>query len=470
VTKRSESGNDSDASRSLGGRLLALINLRPSEVAPVLLAGLMFFCILYGYFFIRPVREAFGVERGMDELRSLFFATMAASLALSPVFSWLVGRFDRRIFLPVAYGSIVVMLLGFAFYRAAGGDEAVTAWTGRIFFVWLSVINLFMVGLFWSLMSDCFRPEDARRVFPSVAVGGTLGALLGSASAWAVSGYPFEMFGRDLFDLGITLSPPTMMTVAAVFVGLAGAISVVLSLIRPHADPGGDVVDDSPNRPRRSALREAVDGLWLAMRSHYLLVIASYIALLAVLTTLLYFEQAEVVINAEDSESGRVGIFASIDFWTQFATLVLQLVVTARLLRWIGVGWALALLPMIALGGCIVLAMGEQAGWAAATMLGIITVVQAVFRAGRYAIARPSRETLFTVLDRDEKYKAKNLIDTFVYRAGDFAGVGVDAALAKIGVVSMMALAVTVAPIAIVMAGLALWLGSEQTRRANTDA
>ena len=125
---------------------------------------------------------------------------------------------------------------------------------------------------------------------------------------------------------------------------------------------------------------------------------------------------------------------------------------------------------MIALGGCIVLAMGEQAGWAAATMLGIITVVQAVFRAGRYAIARPSRETLFTVLDRDEKYKAKNLIDTFVYRAGDFAGVGVDAALAKIGVVSMMALAVTVAPIAIVMAGLALWLGSEQTRRANTDA
>jgi AAA family ATP:ADP antiporter len=194
-----------------------------------------------------------------------------------------------------------------------------------------------------------------------------------------------------------------------------------------------------------------------------------YIALLAVLTTLLYFEQAEVVINAEDSESGRVGIFASIDFWTQFATLVLQLVVTARLMRWIGVGWALALLPMVALAGCIVLAAGEQAGWAAATMLGIITVVQAVFRAGRYAIARPSRETLFTVLDRDEKYKAKSLIDTFVYRAGDFAGAGVDAALAKIGVVSMMALAATVAPIAIVMAGLALWLGSAQARRAKVE-
>ena len=197
MTKPSES----DASRTLGGRLLALFNLRPPEVVPALLAGLMFFCILCGYFFIRPVREAFGVERGMGDLYSLFVATMVASLALNPLFSWLVGRFDRRIFLPIAYGSIVLMLLGFAFYRARGGDQAVTIWTGRIFFVWLSVINLFMTGLFWSLMSDCFGSRDAKRLFPPIAVGGTLGALLGSAFSWVVAGGTFELFGIHWFKI-----------------------------------------------------------------------------------------------------------------------------------------------------------------------------------------------------------------------------------------------------------------------------
>lgn len=425
----------------------------------------MFFAILCGYFFIRPVRDAFGVERGMDDLYSLFFATMVASLALNPVFSWLVGRFDRRVFLPVAFGSIVVMLLGFAFYRAAGGDRAVTIWTGRVFFVWLSVINLFMTGLFWSLMSDCFQPDDARRVFPLIAVGGTLGALIGSASAWAVSGYPFELFGRDLFDLGIELSAPEMMLVAATFIGIAGACSVVLSLVRPRSDGG-----ESP--PRRSATREALDGFRLALRSRYLLFIAAYIGLLAVLATFLYFTQNRLVLAAQDSESGRVGAFASIDFWTQLATLLVQLFVTARLMRWIGVGWTLALLPLVVLGGYGLLAFGQTAAWSAAAMLGTITVVQAIFRAGKYAIARPARETLFTVVSRDEKYKAKSLIDTFVYRAGDTAGAGVSFALAKIpalAVGSMMAVALTVAPIAIVMAGLALSLGAERWRRETSD-
>ncbi|MEO1696586.1 MAG: Npt1/Npt2 family nucleotide transporter [Planctomycetota bacterium] len=453
---------DSPAPRT-GGPLLSLFNLRPGEVAPVLLAAAMFFCILCGYFFIRPVRDAFGVERGMSTLYSLFVATMVVSLALNPVFSWLVGRFDRRVFLPVAYGSIVAMLLGFTAWRASAGDEAAGVWSGRIFFVWLSVMNLFMTGLFWSLMADCFGPEESRRVFPTIAVGGTLGALLGSAAAWAVSGYPFELFGKELFELGVKLTAPQMMTVAAGFVALAGAASVAMSRIRPRRDEG------PAERPRRSAMREALDGMRLAVRSRYLLFIASYIALLAVLATFLYFTQNALVLAAQDSESGRVGAFASIDFWTQFATLVVQLLVTARLMRWLGVGWTLALLPAMVLVGYGVLAAGEIAAWSAASMLGAITVIQAVFRAGKYAILRPARESLFTVLDRDEKYKAKSLIDTFVYRAGDTAGAGVSAGLSALALGTMTALSLTVAPIAIVMAGLALSLGADRTRRAEPE-
>ena len=445
-----------------GGALLSLFNLRPGEFVPVLLAGVMFFCILCGYFFIRPVRDAFGVERGMSTLYSLFVATMVVSLALNPVFSWLVGRFDRRVFLPVAYGTIVLMLLGFATWRATAGDAAASVWSGRIFFVWLSVVNLFMTGLFWSLMADCFGPEESRRVFPTIAVGGTLGALLGSAAAWAVSGFPFELFGKELFELELQLTAPQMIRVAAGFVALAGAASVGMSRIRPRRDP------ESSDRPRRSAMDEAMDGMRLAVRSRYLLFIASYIALLAVLATFLYFTQNALVLAAEGSESGRVGAFASIDFWTQFATLTVQLLITARLMRWIGVGWTLALLPALVLVGYGVLALGEDRAWSAATMLGTITVIQAVFRAGKYAILRPARESLFTVLGRDEKYKAKSLIDTFVYRVGDTAGAGVSAALSAIAVGTMTALSLTVAPIAIVMAGLALSLGAERARRATT--
>ena len=197
-----------------GTSTLSLFNLRRGELGPVLLAGAMFFCILCGYFFIRPVRDAFGVERGMSSLYSLFVATMVASLALNPVFSWLVGRFDRKVFLPVAYGSIVLILLGFA-ARSGAGDAEAGVWAGRIFFVWLSVMNLFMTGLFWSLMRTASTSRSRAGCSPR-SPWRDVGALL-DLPLWAVSGYPFE-FGRDLFDLGIELAPQMMLAMA--FVGL----------------------------------------------------------------------------------------------------------------------------------------------------------------------------------------------------------------------------------------------------------
>ena len=439
--------------------VLSFFHLRRTELSSALLAVLMFFCLLCGYSFIRPVREAFGIERGMDQLYYLFIATLIASLLLSPVFSWIVGKCDRRIFLPLSYGAIVLMLLGFAIYRELIGTEAAKVWMGRVFYVWLSVINLFMIGLFWSLMADCFGPRDARRLFPFIAVGGTLGALFGAAAAWAVSGFPFELFGQNLFDLGITLTPSKMMVVSAGFITCAGIISVILSVVRP-------TVSQEERQPRRSTASEAMDGMRLAIRSPYILGIGGYICLLAIAATLLYFTQNQIVLEITSKESTRVGIFASIDFWTQLATLVFQFTLTARLVRWIGIGWSLALLPAVILAGYIVLAYGESAGWGPAAMLTTITVVYAAFRAAKYAIGRPVRETLFTVVSRDEKYKAKSLIDTFVYRTGDTVGAGVYAGLAAITVATMTAVAVTVAPIAIVMGGLALYLGSAQNQRA----
>lgn len=463
--------DESTGAPTIGVRILSIFNLRPGEGLPVLIAGSMFFFILCGYFFVRPVRDAFGVQGEMRELYSLFIATMVASLALNPVFSWLVGRFDRRVFLPIAFGSITVMMLGFAFYRAIGADtKMISEWTGRIFFVWLSVINLFMTGLFWSLMSDCFGGDDAKRAFPAIAVGGTIGALLGTATSWAVSGYPFEVFGTDLFDLGIKLSAPQMMVAAGVFVGVAAVLSIVLSVIRPESGRTTPAAERSG-----SGFGDAVDGIRLAAESRYLRSIAIYIGLLAVLTTFVYFTQAELIQRAGSSESEKVGMFASIAFWEQVATLLIQLLLTARLMRWIGVGWTMAILPMLFLVGFAVLAFGERAGWSVAAMFTALTVVKAVLNAAKYSIARPSRETCFAVLGRDEKYKAKSLLDTFVYRAGDTAGAagfaGITSKIAPaIAVTGLMGLSLTVAPIAIVMAGLALSIGAQRRGKAGVIA
>lgn len=431
--------------------------LRPGEGLPAFIAIAFFFCVLCGYFFVRPVREAFGVERGMSGLYTLFFATMVVSLLVSPVFSWLVSRFNRRIFLPLSYGVVALMMLGFAAYRHFSTDESVTELTGQVFFVWLSVVNLFMTGLFWSLMSDCFGPAQSRRMFPLVAVGGTLGALFGSAGAWAVSGYPFEIVGWELFDPGITLSAPLMMVVSAGFVVLAAALAVAMSATAPQKDRAEPA--------RAGGFAAATEGLRLAFRSKYLLAISGYIGMLAVLSTFLYFTQAEIVSSAEESEGGRIAVFSQIDFFTQLATLILQLVLTSQLIRWLGTGITMCILPCIAMLGIALLAIGEKAGASAVFMVNGIMILQAVFRASKYAIARPARETLFTVLSREEKYKAKNLIDTFVYRAGDTAGAGVNGLLAM-AAASLAGLAATVAPIAIGMAGLALYLGASQQRRA----
>lgn len=421
-----------------------MLRAERGELAGIGAAGAMFFFVLFGYFMIRPVREAMGVERGLDDVRVLFYFTAGVSLLVAMAFGGLVHRLDRRRFLSVGFLAVIVCLGVFATLRAFFGDE-IRGYTGRVFYVWLSVVNMFMVGVFWSFMADIWSPDAARRLFPAIAVGGTLGAIAGASVPWWLS--------ERLAESGL------MLLAASCF---AAAIACMLQADRlaPRADR------PPPRASRPAPTAGLVDGVRLVATSPYLLGLGAYIALIAVSSTVIYFTKVRLVADASEELTRRIALFAQLDLLTQIATLLVQLFVTGRLIRWIGVGWTLAVMPIVTVGGFagvhLVERFGPAEGW---TVFGAFALFQALHRASRHAVARPARETLFAGLSRDETYKAKPVVDLFVYRGGDVAGARLEAALVGAATLTFGSVALAAAPVAALWLWLGVWLARAQGRR-----
>ena len=425
--------------------LRRFLNVDRDELGPTLAAMGYFFFILFGYFLIRPVREALGVERSWSDLQWLFAATAVVMLPASALYGLLVSRLRRGVLVPVVYGFFLLNLLGFFALRELA-PAAIGLATGYTFYVWLSVFSLFSTSIFWQVMADSFTLEQSKRIFPMVAVGGTAGAWLGSLFAW---------------QLADEIGAVTLMPVAAGVIALGVGFGMLLMHLAPS------------RTTRRSASggvawKAALRGLSLVGRSRYLQGVAGYIFALAIASTFLYFAQAQIVTLVVEDTDERASIFGMIDTLTQATTLLLQLFVVGRLMRRLGVGLMLTILPVLS-----VVLVGAVAIWP--TLLAI-TLAQAAFRAGKYAVARPSRETLFTVLTREEKYEAKAVMDTFVYRTGDLTGAGANAVLT--GVARAMSLpamggllfvAGVTAPLGVVWCLLGLWLGRRQRALAGDD-
>jgi len=431
-------------------RIARLLNFRREEVLPGLLAALLFFCVLCGYFFLRPVREAMGVSRGMDELRWLFVVTSVVSLVVVLAFGGAISRVDRRRALPLGYGFVIACLLAFAGLLLAdaargggligsGTETALSRGVAYTYYVWLSVINLFATSLFWAYMVDLFDAGQGKRMFAFIGVGGTLGAMAGGWATAAISGAVHSPYlPAGLMLLGATL--------------FAAAIAVMRLLDR--------VV--GRQRPAAASAAPAPlggsfwDGATAVLRSPYLLGIGGYIALLAVSNTMIYFAQANLILDSTDTFSQRVQGFALFDALAETTVLLTQLFITTRLIRRLGVGWTLAVLPLVTVAGFAALAV-----W---PMLGVMALFQALHRGVRHAISRPARETLFSVLSPAEKYKAKPVVDVFVYRGGDVAGAGMDALLRGAGL-ALTGIAAATAPLAAAWTALSIALGRAQRHR-----
>ena len=431
------------------------LNFRRGELPLGVLAAMFYFCVLCGYFFLRPVREAMGVAGGMDQLRWLFVMTSIASLILVLLFGGVVSRLDRRKFIPIGYLFVIVCLVGFASLlvidAGAGGgiigtdaETGLARGVGYTFYAWLSAINLFVNSLFWAFMVDIFNVDQGKRMFAFIGIGGTIGALIGGWATNVISGSTDSIY-----------LPVGLMLIGAGF--FAGAILIMLTLDRMAV--GSEYSRLGERGTAAAAPGERIggsffDGATAVVQSPYLLGIAVFIVFLAISNTLIYFTQANVIIESTDTFSQRVGAFAQFDALAQGATLITQIFITTRLIKKLGVGWTLAILPLVTVAGFAVLAI-----W---PLYGVMALFQALHRATRYAISRPARETLFSVVPPSEKYKAKPLIDVFLYRGGDVAGAGIQGALSALGTITLMAAATV--PFAAVWCALSIALGRAQQR------
>ncbi len=413
--------------REQAARLLAV----DQEELPALAAGFLLFLLLFAaYMMLRPVRETMGIAGGVENLQWLFLATFLATLAFIPLFGSMAALLPRRSLLPASYLFSAATLL--ALGLAMRADPA-NVWFGRIFYVWLSVLNLFLISVAWSLMCDVFRAEQARRMFAQVAAGASLGALAGPL----VSGLLVGAIGHGgLLILSSALLLTTLPCAAYLLRWKAG---------RPEADN-----ETSPREPIGGSI---MAGLTLLLRSPHLLGIGLFVVLLASVSTFLYFEQAELVAEAIPDPVQQTRLFSAIDAIVQTLTLVVQLLVTARLAKRMGVTVLLTAIPIL-----MVLGFGLLTVIAALPMLLVVVILR---RVGEYALARPGREMLFTRVDQEERYKAKNVIDTVVYRGGDAVSAGLRTAVESVGAQALVAGAALAAAWALV----GYWLGRGFDRR-----
>ena len=436
-----------------------LFNFSRKELPLALLAALFYFSVLCGYFFLRPVREAMGVSRGMDELRWLFVVTSIASLIAVVAFGGVVARLDRRRFIPIGYLFVIGCLGLFAVLlvldvRAGGSIIGSGSETGLArgisytYYVWLSVINLFINSLFWAYMVDIFTTDQAKRMFAFIGVGGTLGSIAAGTTTKFIAESTSSAY-----------LPAGLMLIGAAFFGIAIAVMLTLDRIARREASARSTTRAVPAHAAAGAPIGGTfwEGLAAIVRSPYLLGIGGYIALIGISNTLIYFTQATIILESTDTFSERLRGFAQFDMLAETATLLTQVFLTTRIIKRLGVGWTLAILPLITAIGFAVLAL-----W---PVYGVMAIFQAVHRAGRHAVSRPARESLFSVLSASEKYKAKPVVDVFVYRAGDVAGVGMEATLRAMGA-SIGWLAAATVPLAAGWAVLSVALGRTQARKA----
>ncbi|GHC07404.1 MFS transporter [Thermomonas carbonis] len=426
-------------------RIAGLFNLRRGELAPVLVATLFFFCILTALMILRPARDALGMERGIDSIRWLFIGTAVVTLAVNPVFGWLVSRFKRLHFISATYGFFALSLVAFwALLVFAPG--AVGARSGQVFYVWFSVFNLFVTMVFWALLADRFSSEQGKRLFALIAVGGTLGAIFGP---WLAS------------QLAEPLGTPVLLLFAAGFLSLGTMLAWVLVRIRRDHAPDDTTASLHVTEESQRIGGSAWAGLRAVFASRYLMSIAGYVLTMTIVATFIYFTRLQMVAAAESDLDARTGLLADIDMWTQVAVLLLQLTLTGHIIRRFGLAFALALLPIANALGFIGLAIfGSFAA---------LILLEALNKAVQRGMTRPAREALFTVISREDKYKAKAFIDTFVYRTGDVVGAQTEGLLGKLGL-ALGGLVSVVVPLALAWAMLGIWLGRAQQKRTETVA
>jgi len=418
--------------------------VEPRESAAVLAAFFLFFFVLGSYFAVRPVRETIGTLLGRDRVADLWLYTAIFSIAIVPIYGWLVARVRRSLLLPWIYGIVALIL---AVLGAVMSNDEGNLAVGTFFYVWISVLNLMLVSVFWSFLLEMFTSEQTKRLFGFVAAGGTLGALLGPLTT--------RLVVDSVGNAGV------LWIGTAGFVGTPAALdgnSAVIHCEREASDAAAGISAAAAGARDRGVGGNPFAGISLVLKSPYLLGIALFVTLLSAVNTFLYFEKLRIVSETFSDTTRRTEVFANIDFVVQSLTIVSQLFLTGRIASKLGVRALLTLLPVVMIGMFMLLA--------AFNVFGVIALALVARRWGEYAFIRPGREMLFSALDTETKYKAKNFIDVPVYRAADYVGAQAKTALDALGSVGPAGVALVGAALAAAWGVTGWMLGSRHDRSA----
>lgn len=363
--------------------------VEPEELRPAGMAALCFFLVFGGYSLLKPVRDAMGTVYGMADIHELFTGTFFATLLLAPLYSWLLSRFKLSGFLPWVYGFVALSILAFYLLFEAPGlrqDRRLAA----AFFVWVSTFNILIISVFWTFMADIFSSAQARRLFGLVAAGGTAGGIAGPLAAAFLA----ERVGNN-----------NLMLISALGFMAAALLVRALAAGRCSGPAGG------PAEQRLNPAGKPLDGFRLFLASPYLMWIGFFLLLMTWVSTVVYIQLGDLITAAFSSREARTRAYALIDLAVNCSALFIQFFGTSRFVARFGVGTGLLLNPVIMLFACAAVAFSP--------VLLVLGGIQILRRVAEYAVARPAREMLFTVTDRESRYKAKNVIDTVIYRFGD---------------------------------------------------
>jgi AAA family ATP:ADP antiporter len=419
--------------RTLAAIQRRIVDVKPEEVRALWLGFAFHFLILAGYYITKPIRDSIGANN-MEALPWMFTATLVTMLVANAAFAITVARMSRRKFVPLAYGFFI-FVFGLFFIAMQTRPTTEQVWIDRGFFVWVSVFNLFNTAVFWGFMTDLFTVEQGKRLYGFIAVGGTLGAISG---AFITKHYVRE------------IGPANLLIISAAMFFIAG------SLVRFF--PSGFTEEDKPAAKPEDPIGGSVwSGITHICRSPYLMGLAGSMLLYTTTSTWAFSQQSDLVGRALQAGPARTEFFGSLEMWVNSITVLIQIFLTGRLLKWFGVGFTLFALPFISMVGFA--AMGIAASL---TMLAIFQIAR---RATAYALMRPSREILFTVLKREDKYKVKSVTDTLGYRTGDQIGAWSYSGMHALGL-TLSSISFIAVPVVAGWCVLSLWLGRKQVALA----
>jgi ATP:ADP antiporter, AAA family len=414
----------------------------PNERKIVISGFFLLFCVLGGYFAVRPVRETIGTILGREATQNLWGFTALFAILIVPFYGWLVARVRRAVLLPTIYGF---MALGFIVAAVVFENDPKNQVLARCFYVGISVMNLLLVSVFWSFMLEILSSRQTKRLFGIIAAGGTAGAFVGplitSLIVTRVGNTGILYFGAGMFIVAVFLQ----RVLIAQWHSLepeAGATSTPAQLSEKDRALGGN----------------PFAGVMLVLRSPYLIGIMLFVVGVSAINTFLYFEQLKLVEDQFEEIAKRTQVFANLDTIVQGLVIFTQLFLTGFIATRFGLTLLLVMVPVVMIFGLTVFALSG-------TFI-VLAVAMVIRRWGEYAFIRPGREMLFSKVDKESKYKAKNLIDVAVYRIADAGFAQLKKFLEAIGMTGTVE-ALFTAGIAALWALNGWWLGRRHDREKN---